>query len=205
MSKTERKQYKQIQRDYRTYCGVKIDIPDNDNAAHTMVIQTAMLFSEIQRIDPRAIIYAFHDEVPIHAIRTPEEIPDNTVTFREFLLNANPREYKGFIWATIWLGHDKTITFILENMKFWSKMNSSLIFAKPVQVKNPVREYFLLWSTGRMDKDKLHEAVTKAIASLTNKKYKFAFSWIALRNSEGDFLRLAKKEPNGNQLDKTLK
>ena len=204
MSKSDRRQYKQIQRDYRTYCGVKIDIPDNDNATHTMVIQTAMLFSEIQHIDPRAIIYAFNDAVPIHAIRTPEEIPDNTVTFREFFLNAYPREQKGFIWATIWLGHDKTMAFILENMKFWSKMNSSLIFAKSLQVKNPVREYFLLWSTGRMDKDKLHEAVTKAIASLTNKKYKFAFSWIALRNSEGNFLRLTKKEPNGNQLVKAL-
>lgn len=204
MSKTERKQYKQIQREHRTYCGVKIDIPDNDNATQTMVVHAAMLLTEIQRIDPRAVIYAFNDEVPIHAIRTPEEIPDNIVTFREFFLNAYPREHKGFIWATIWLGHDKTMKFILENMKFWSKMNSSLIFAKPLQVKNPVREYFLLWSNGRMDKDKLHEAVTRAIDSLTTKKYKFAFSWIALRNSEGNFVRLAKKEPNGNQLVKAL-
>lgn len=37
MSKTERKQHKQIQREYRTYCGVNIDIPDNDDDATTMV------------------------------------------------------------------------------------------------------------------------------------------------------------------------
>lgn len=54
------------------------------------------------------------------------------------------------------------------------------------------------------DKDKLHEAVSKAIESLTSEKYKFAFSWIALRNSDSNFVRLAKKEPNGNQLVKAL-
>ena len=37
MSKTERKQYKQIQREYRTYCGVKIDVPDNDDGTATMI------------------------------------------------------------------------------------------------------------------------------------------------------------------------
>ena len=78
---------------------------------------------------------------------------------------------KDLFGLQFFLGHDKIMAFILENMKLWSKMNSSLIFAKSLQVKNPVREYFLLWSTGRMDKDKLHEAVTKAIASLTDKKY----------------------------------
>ena len=31
MSKTERKQYKQIQREFCTYYGVKIDIPDNND------------------------------------------------------------------------------------------------------------------------------------------------------------------------------
>lgn len=61
MSKTERKQHKQIQLEHCTYCGVKIDIPDNDNGTTTMIKQTAMLFSELQRIDPRVIIYAFND------------------------------------------------------------------------------------------------------------------------------------------------
>ena len=158
----------------------------------------------MQRIDPKAIIYGFNDEVPIHAIRTPKDLPDNTFTFREFFLGAYPREHKGFIWSTIWLGHDKPINFIIENMRIWSKMKSSLLFAKPLQVKKSVRDYFLLWSTGRMDKDKLHEGVTAAIKSFAAKEYKFAFSWIALKNNDGNYLRLAKKEANGNQFVKAL-
>jgi|GEM_PF-3693808 len=204
MSKTERRQHKQIQRAYRTYFGVKLDIPDNDDGTTTMIKQTALLFTELQRIDPKAIIYAYDDDIPIHAIRTPQDLPDNNITFREFFLNAYPREQKGFIWTTIWLGHDKSTDFILENMKIWSKMKSSLIFAKPLQVKKSVRDYFLLWSTGRMDKDKLHDGVTAAIKSFTKTQYQFAFSWIALKNSDGNYLRLAKKELNGNQFVKAL-
>ena len=83
-------------------------------------------------------------------------------------------------------------------------MKSSSLFAKPLQVKKPVRDYFLLWFTGKMDKDKIHEGVTAAIKSFTSTQYKFAFSWVALRNSDGNYLRLAKKELNGNQLVKAL-
>ena len=50
-----------------------------------------------------------------------------------------------------------------------------------------------------MDKEKLHAAVTKAIESIATRKFNFTFSWIALRNSDGNF-----KEPNGNQLIKAL-
>ena len=55
-----------------------------------------------------------------------------------------------------------------------------------------------------MDKDKLHEGVTAAIKSFAAKEYKFAFSWIALKNNDGNYLRLAKKEANGNQFVKAL-
>jgi len=135
VSKTERKQHKQIQRNHRTYCGIKIDVPDNDDANTTLLKHTALLCTELQRIDPRSIIYAFNDEIPIHALRSPQDLPDNIITFREFFLNAYPRESKGFVWSSIWLGHDKPMNFILENMRIWSKMKSSLIFAKPLQVK----------------------------------------------------------------------
>lgn len=194
MHETERKQHKQIQREHHTYCGIKIDIPNNDDANATMIKQTDLLFTELQRIDPRAIIYAFNDEISIHALRSPQDLPDNIITFPDFFLNVNPRESKDFLWSSIWL----------ENMKIWSKMKSSLIFAKPLQVKKSIRDCFLLWSTGCMDKDKLHKAITAAIKTLTPKEYKFAFSWIALKNVDGDYVRLAHKEANGNQLVKAL-
>ena len=72
-------------------------------------------------------------------------------------------------------------------------MKSSLIFAKPLQVKKSARDYFLLWSTGCMDKDKLHGATTADIKTLTDKEYKFVFSWIALKNGDGEHLRLSRK------------
>ena len=81
MSKTERKQHKQIQRDHRTYCSIKIDIPDNDDANATMIKQTALLFTKLQQIDPQTIIYAFNNDIPIHALRAPQDLPDNIITF----------------------------------------------------------------------------------------------------------------------------
>ena len=183
---------------------MKIHIPANENAMVTLKKQMGLLFAQLQSIDNKTLIYGFKDDFPTHALREPKDVPDNIMTFREFIIGASLREGEGFTWATAWIGHDKPITDILTNMKYWSKLKRSLIFEKALQVKYSVRDYFLLWSHGKMDKKTLHGATTAAINSLTKTKYKFAFTWTALKGCTGQFLRLSKKENNGNTIVKAL-
>ena len=194
MSKAVRKQLKSIQRKYRTYIGMKIYIPANENAMVTLKKQMGLLFAQLQSIDSKTIIYGFKDDYPTHALREPKDVPDNIMTFREFIIGASLREEEGFTWATTWIGHDKPISDLFTNMKYWSKLKRSLIFEKALQVKYSVRDYFLSWSHGKMDKKTLHTAMTAAIKSFTKTKYEFAFTWTALKGCNGNFLRLAKKE-----------
>lgn len=123
---------------------------------------------------------------------------------RIFFVGAQSRSEKGTVWCTIWLGHEKPFSEILGNVGIWSRLHGSRVFEKALQVKRSVKDYFLLWSTSKMDKEVLHSAVTAAIASITKKKYKFAFVWTALKGCNGCYLQLAKKEPNGNTLVKAL-
>ena len=204
MSVSERKQYKSVQRKFRTYCGLKIDIPSNDDPMATLVKQTANLFAEIQKIDSKAIIYAYNDRLPMHSIPSPKDIPSSFALYKGFFFGAQSRSDKGIAWCSIWLGHEKPIQEILIDMGQWSRLHGSRVFEKTLQIKHTKKEYFLLWSNGRMDKDTLLDATHSAIATLTDKKYNFAFAWTALKGVNGKFLHLAKKEPNGNTLVKAL-
>lgn len=136
MSISERKHVKAIQRKHRTYCGLKIQIPDNEDPMVTLVRHTALLFEQIQIVDPKSIIYAYNDNAPSHAIKTPKDIPTSYVSYKEFFVGAQSRTDKGTVWCTIWMGHEKTFHEIHGNVGIWSKLYGSRIFEKALQVKN---------------------------------------------------------------------
>ena len=172
MSVSERKQYKSV-RKFRTSCGLKIDIPSNDDHMATLVKQTAIIFTEIQKIDGKSIIYAYKDRRPMHSIPSPKDIPSSFALYKGFFFGVQYRSDKGIAWCSIWLDHDKPIQEILVDMGQWSPLNESRIFEKALQIKHTI---FLLWSNGRMDKETLHNVTCSAIATLTDKKYNFAFA-----------------------------
>lgn len=90
MSVSESKQFKSVQRKYRTYCGLKFDVPENVDPMPPLVKQTALLFTGIQKHDPKAIICAFNDFLPTHSIQTPKDIPYSYILYKDF-----------FFWCTV--------------------------------------------------------------------------------------------------------
>ena len=162
---------------------MKIDIPANDDPMLTLIKQTALMFAEIQKHDPKAIIYAYNDFLPMHSIPSPKDIPPSYVLYKDFFFGAQSRSEKGVTWCSIWLGHETPIQEIIVNMGQWSRLHGSRIFEKSLQMKHTKKDYFLLWSAGKMNKEILHDATTEAIKTITNKKYNFAFAWTALRGA----------------------
>ena len=169
MSKAERRKLKAIQRKNRTYFTLKIKIKANEDGFDELMKQTAKFFEQMQKTDKTSIVYGFRDKTPTHALMSPKDIPDSLITFREFFLGAQPRTEDGHAWATVWIGHDKDSAEIIETMKFWSKLSNSWMFKKALQEKNTVRDYFLLWSTEKMDTAFLHKVTTEAIKIFTKK------------------------------------
>ena len=88
MSKTERKKIKSIQRKNRTYFGLKLKVTASDNPIAELSKRAAIFYTELQKADPKAIIYGFRDDTPIHAIEKPKDMPDALPTIREFFLGA---------------------------------------------------------------------------------------------------------------------
>ena len=82
MSKTERKKIKSIQRKYRTYFGLKLKVTASDNPIAELSKRAANFYTELQKADPKAIIYGFRDDTPIHAIEKPKDMPDAIPTIR---------------------------------------------------------------------------------------------------------------------------
>lgn len=50
----------------------------------TLIRHTATLFEQIQLVDSKAIIYAYNDNVPSHAIKTPKDIPTSFTLYEDF-------------------------------------------------------------------------------------------------------------------------
>ena len=147
MSVSERKHVKAIKLKFRTYCGFKIEVPDNEDPMGVLVRHTATLFEQIQLVGPKAIMYAFHDNVPTHAIKTPKDVPTSFTIYKDFFVGAQSRSEKGPVWCTVWMGHAKPFSEIMSNVGIWSRLHGSQLFEKALQVKKSVKEYFLLWST----------------------------------------------------------
>lgn len=197
MSKNERKQLKKIQRTYRTIYTLKIRITANDDAVKELTKQTKKWFDKIQQIDKKAIVYAFRDKTPSTALMNSGEIPNDYAVYNNFFAGTKTSEDEGWSWATIWLGHEIPVASIKQSMESWSRKSMTWMFAKHLQEKDTVKEYFLLWSTNTIDPEELHKTVMKILNSKDDgREYRFAFAWNALKDAEGKIVRRPKAHKN---------
>ena len=97
MSKTERNKIKLIQQTHRTYFGLKLKVTASENPIAELSKRVAIFYTELQKADPKAIIYGFRDDSPTHIIEKPKDIPDALPTIHEFFLGAYVRSESGFV------------------------------------------------------------------------------------------------------------
>ena len=188
---------KRIQRTHRTIYTLKIRITANDDAVKELTKQTKKWLDKVQQIDKKAIVYAFRDKTPTSALMNSGEIPNDYTVYNNFFAGTKTSEEEGWSWATIWLGHEVPVATIKQSMEPWSRKSMTWMFAKHLQEKDTVKEYFLLWSTNTIDTDNLHQTVMTELKKKDDgREYKFAFALNALKDKDGKIVRRPKAHKN---------
>ena len=203
VKKKKPKKKPNLTRPFNTYYILKLKIQASTNSVKELTTKMQTFLQAIQELDGSLIIYRYRDNIPIHAIMSKEEIPTNINRFKEFFSGANPSPREGHVWASVWIGHSEEPENLHTNFKYWSMENDSFLYKKKLQEKQSVREYFLLYSTDKIDVEILHSTVSAEIKKVTNREYKFAFVWTVIK-SKGAYVNTETTDKKGSQYIKAL-
>ena len=69
-------------------------------------------------------------------------------------------------------------------MKHWSSENDSYIYKKRLQEKYTAKEFWLLWSTERMDPEVMKEEIDQITMKIENKRYNLSFNFGMVRKDQ---------------------
>ena len=75
-------------------------------------------------------------------------------------------------------------------MNTWGSTNNAAMYIKRLQIKQAVKEFWLLWSTSHIDPDKSHDATQSALSQIGFSNLQFTFVRNAIRTND-----YTKKEP----------
>ena len=197
------KQRPNISRPFSTYYTLKLKVKASKNSVKELVSKAKVLFKALREVDGSLVIYSYKEDVPSKAIINEDDIPDNINKLKEFFSGANPTPKAGHVWASLWIGHSEETENLHSSFKYWSMENDTFLYKKKLQEKQTVRNYFLLYSTDKVDVETLHAAVTAEIKKISTREYKFAFVWTVIK-SKGRYVTTESTENKGNQYVKAL-
>ena len=132
-------------------------------------------------MDSSIVIYKFEGEVPDEAIIGSKNIPSDFSTMKQFFNNVNVKPNGGHAWFQVWLGHDESCDNILTNIKHWSTSSNTSMYRKRLQQKHTAKDYWLLWSTERMDTEVLHDEVSTLLKKYSKEEFIFSFNFSYVR------------------------
>ena len=191
-SKSNKKQTKvNLTRNYSTYFSVKLKVEKGNVPTKQLTKAIKSFLVQLQLIDSSIVIYNYEAETPTEAIIKSKNIPNEFSKMKMFFNNINIKPNGGHTWFQMWIGHDEPADNLLVNMKYWSSENDTNIYKKRLQEKFTSKDYWLLWSTERMNSECLKEETTSIINKITNKNFSFSFNFGAVRKDQ-------KFNPNSN-------
>ncbi|MGB0423693.1 MAG: hypothetical protein ACPGED_05200, partial [Flavobacteriales bacterium] len=190
-------------RQHSTLITLKLKVKKSKDSVKEMIGKATAWIKTMQILDPTIVIYEYHAKNQDSVINHHKKIPKEIELFKKFFSGANPQIGEGHVWCQVSLGHDEPISNLKASLQGWSTENDTFIYIKRLQHKDTVREYFLLWSTQKMDTEKLHEATTQAIKRYTKSTLVFAFVWAVIRKEKG-YTVVESKAEKGKQYIRAL-
>ena len=176
-----------ITRTYNTYFAIKMKVEKGKVPTQQLVKALETWFSQLLLIDPSSVIYGYENEIPTDAILKVKNIPSDISAMKKFFANINIKPNGGYSWFQVWIGHDDTTANIITNMKYWSSENNIHMYKKRLQQKFSSKDYWLMWSTERMDTEVLHNQVSQIIKKSTNENLQFSFNFGSIRKDTKQF------------------
>lgn len=170
-----------VTRSFNVYYSVKLHV--EKGAIPTKQLEKALKnwYKQLLLMDSSVVIYKFEGDVPNEAIIGSKNIPSNFSTMKQFFNNINVKPNGGHSWFQVWLGHDESYDNILTNIKHWSTTSNTSMYRKRLQHKHTSKDYWLLWSTERMDTEALHIEVSTLMKKYSKKDFAFSFNFSYLR------------------------
>ena len=170
-----------IHRNYNTYFSVKLKIEKGGIATKQLLKSLQIFYNQLYQIDPDIAIYDYESIKPTQAILSSKNIPNDFSIMKTFFNKINVKPNGGHTWFQVWLGHSEPIENILINMKHWSSENDSYLYKKRLQEKFTAKDYWLLWSTERMDPEILKDEIDQLTMKIVNKKFQLSFNFGMIR------------------------
>ena len=190
-----------IKRNHNVYYSVKLCIEKGPIPTKQLELALTTWYKQLLLMDSSVIIYKFENETPQEAILDSKNLPTDFSTMKQFFNNVNVKPNGGHTWFQVWLGHDEPYDNILTNMKHWSSSSDTYMYRKRLQHKYSSKDYWLLWSTERMDTEVLHNEVSGLMKKYSKKEFAFSFNFSFLRKEQ----QYDKKKDNeSNKWNKAL-
>ena len=170
-----------VSRSFNVYYSVKLHV--EKGTIPTKQLEKALItwYKQLLLMDSSIVIYKFEGEVPDEAIIGSKNIPSDFSTMKQFFSNVNVKPNGGHAWFQVWLGHDESCDNILTNIKHWSTSSNTSMYRKRLQQKYTAKDYWLLWSTERMDTEALHDEVSTLLKKYSKKEFIFSFNFSYIR------------------------
>ena len=170
-----------IQRNYNTYFSVKLKVEKGGIATKQLHKSLQTFYNQLYLVDPDIVIYDYESIKPTQAILSSKNIPHDFSIMKTYFNNINVKPNGGHTWFQVWLGHTEPIENIIINMKHWSSEHDSFLYKKRLQEKFTAKDYWLLWSTERMDSEKLKDEIDQLTMQIVNKKFQLSFNFGMIR------------------------
>ena len=187
-----------------TFLTLKLKVKKHRDPVKELINKSRAWLKAVQMIDPTFVVYEYRAKEPDTAIVSSKKVPDEIEAFKKFFSGANPQPSTGHAWCQLWVGHDEPITNIKASLQGWSSDQDTYVYIKRLQHKETVRDYFLLWSTPKMDTEALHSATVAAIKKYTNQTLHFAYVWAIIRRNKGQYKLNESKSDRGQQYIRAL-
>jgi len=170
-----------IHRNYNTYFSVKLKIEKGGIATKQLLKSLKTFYAQLYLIDPDIAIYDYESAKPTQAILSSKNIPHDFSIMKTYFNNINVKPNGGHTWFQVWIGHTEPIENITVNMKHWSSENDSFLYKKRLQEKFTAKDYWLLWSTERMDHEILKDEIDELTMKIVKKKFQLSFNFGMVR------------------------
>ena len=172
-----------ISRQFNVYYSIKLNVEKGPIPTKQLEKALQTWYKQLLLMDPSLVIYAFESVLPSEAITSVKNIPSDFTIMKKYFNNISVKPNGGHTWFQVWMGHDESSENLIMNTKHWSTESNTFIYKKRLQHKYTSKDYWLLWSTERMDTTVLHDEITTLIKRYSKQEFNFCFNFSFVRKN----------------------
>jgi hypothetical protein len=138
---------------------LKISVPASDDAFKALWDALYLLITKLQTVDKTLIVYPWEESDLSDKVLTNANIPKTVVELKQFFSRAIPRSKCGLLYISAYLGHNKEMSAIMEEIGYWLKEQSSGLWMRQLQTDRTHLVGWALYSTNQMNELLLGAAI----------------------------------------------